>query len=126
MNKKFILSLLSSQIVFTSLMSVLGIVNSPAHAAQRVFLTTDGRSCISHPHGGISVVCTRVSESQRKLIASNVTDTKVVSANPSEGEGMMLQFSEEESNAAIKLFTCDCPYCINALRALRGQAQMVY
>ena len=107
-------------------MSVLGIVNSPAHAAQRVLLTTDGRSCISHPHGGISVVCARVSQSQRKLIASRATDTQVVSANPSEGEGMMLDFTEEESNAAIKLFTCDCPYCINALRALRGQEQMVY
>ena len=101
MHKKFILSLLSSQILFTSLISLLGVVSSPAQAAQRVVLTTDGRSCISHPHGDISVVCTRVTKSQRNLIASRIkANTEVVSAQPCYGEGMMLLFSEEESNAA--------------------------
>jgi hypothetical protein len=29
-------------------------------------------------------------------------------------------FSEEESNASVALFGCDCPICINALRQLRS------
>ena len=126
MNKKIVLSLLSSQIIFTSLMSVLGIVNSPAQAAQRVFQFSDGRSCIRHPHGGTSIVCTR-SQSKNNLVASRPkTDAEVISAQPSNGEVMMLEFTEEESNAAIALFSCDCPYCINSLRALRNQTPMVY
>ena len=75
----------------------------------------------------MGIVCTRVSERERKLIASRVkADTQVVSAQPSNGEVMMLKFSEKESDEAIKLFTCDCPYCMNALRALHGGDAMVY
>lgn len=33
----------------------------------------------------------------------------------------MLEFSLEESDAAIALFGCDCPAHLNSLRALRGQ-----
>jgi hypothetical protein len=32
----------------------------------------------------------------------------------------MLDFSEEESDAAAALFGCDCQACINSLRQLRG------
>jgi hypothetical protein len=32
----------------------------------------------------------------------------------------MLDFSEEESDAASALFGCDCQLCINSLRQLRG------
>jgi hypothetical protein len=32
-----------------------------------------------------------------------------------------LDFSEAESDAAVTLFGCDCPSCINALRQLRRQ-----
>lgn len=31
-----------------------------------------------------------------------------------------LEFTEEESDASVELFGCDCPACINALRQLRG------
>jgi hypothetical protein len=33
---------------------------------------------------------------------------------------LVSDFSEEESNASVALFGCDCPVCINALRQLRG------
>jgi hypothetical protein len=33
----------------------------------------------------------------------------------------VLDFSEAESDAAVALFGCDCPACINALRQLRRQ-----
>lgn len=38
----------------------------------------------------------------------------------------LLDFTEEESDAAIKLFGCDCPYCLNSLRQLTGTGNLVY
>lgn len=68
MNKKFLLTLLSSSTIFTSLMSTLTVVH-PAYAAatmtQRLVHTNDGRTCITHPHGNTSFVCIR--DSERKL-----------------------------------------------------------
>ena len=32
----------------------------------------------------------------------------------------MYEFTEAESDAAITLYGCDCPVCINALRQLQG------
>ncbi|PMB11166.1 hypothetical protein CEN49_02285 [Fischerella thermalis CCMEE 5273] len=124
MNKKFLLALLSSPVVFTSLVSTLGVAN-PAHATQPVIRMKDGEACIKHPHGGYTFVCTRVS--QKDLASRRSTPTSTVSSAQSSSEKIaMLDFTEEESNAAIQLFGCDCPYCMNSLRALRGQAPMVY
>jgi hypothetical protein len=35
-----------------------------------------------------------------------------------------LEFSDAESDLAIKLFGCDCPVCINAARQLNGSAPL--
>ncbi len=35
-----------------------------------------------------------------------------------------LEFTEEESDASVTLFGCDCPSCINALRQIRGLPPM--
>ncbi|KYC34859.1 hypothetical protein WA1_49975 [Scytonema hofmannii PCC 7110] len=128
MNRKFLLTLLGSPTVFASMMSILAVINpNPAHAAQNqtVFLTKDGRSCVPHPHGATSLVCIRLSKqelaSRRSQPAQTVNGEQV-----SDKKVAMLEFSEEESNAAIQLFGCDCPYCMNFLRALRGQTPMVY
>ncbi len=32
----------------------------------------------------------------------------------------MLEFTDEESDAAVRLFGCDCLVCINAVRQSRG------
>jgi len=37
------------------------------------------------------------------------------------GETPMLNFTEEESNAATQRFGCDCAGCINAVRQLQGK-----
>jgi hypothetical protein len=37
-----------------------------------------------------------------------------------------VEFTEEESDAAITKFGCDCPACINSLRQLRGTGNLVY
>ncbi|MEI2578055.1 hypothetical protein [Scytonema sp. PRP1] len=125
MNRKLVLNLLSSSTVFASLMSTLGIIN-PAHAAtttQRLMHTNDGRTCITHPHGNYAFVC--IKDSERKPGAPPVRSTTVTTGT-SEQNVAMLNFTEEESNAAIQLFSCDCPYCINSLRQLRGTGNLVY
>lgn len=43
--------------------------------------------------------------------------TEVAYAQPT----IEYSMTEEESNAAIVLYGCDCPTCVNALRQLRGQ-----
>ncbi|MBD2103567.1 hypothetical protein [Leptolyngbya sp. FACHB-261] len=39
-------------------------------------------------------------------------------------EYRLLEFTEEESNASIAKFGCDCPAHLNALRQLRGQPSL--
>lgn len=35
-----------------------------------------------------------------------------------------LEFTDEESDASVVLFGCDCPACLNALRQIRGLPPM--
>jgi hypothetical protein len=124
MNKKLILTLMSSSTIFTSLMSTLAIIN-PAHASQgqRLIQTQDNRICITNPHGHHNFICIRSSE--RNPGAKPVTKEAIVQSK-SETNVAMLDFTEEESDAAIQLFGCDCPYCLNSLRQLRGTGSLVY
>lgn len=124
MNKKLILTLISSSTIFTSLMSTLTIIN-PAHASQRQRLihTQDNKTCISNPHGGHNFICIR--DSQRSPKAKPVV-SQTITTGKSDVNVAMLNFTEEESDAAIKLFNCDCPYCLNSLRQLRGTGNLVY
>ncbi|MGI8503073.1 MAG: hypothetical protein ACR2LR_18355 [Hassallia sp.] len=118
MNRKLILSLLSSPTIFASMMSIIGVVN-PAHAAQPVLRMKDGQACVRHPHAGYkNFVCTRVSQT--------TPPPKVSSVQQSDKNIAMLQFSEAESDQAIALFGCDCPYCVNVLRSLKGGQPLVY
>jgi len=127
MSKKLILNLLSSSAIFTSLMSTLAIIN-PAHAntnlSQKLIHTDDGRTCITNPHGMKDFVCIRDSERDPK--APPVPKSMVLSAQPSDHTVAELDFTDEESEAAIRIFTCDCPFCINSLRQLRGTGNLVY
>ena len=124
MNRKFILSLLASPTVFTSLMSVFAVV-SPAHAASPIIRLKDGTACIQHPHIGYNkFVCTRVT--QQNIDSRYASASKFNAVNSSSEKVASLNFTESDSDAAIAVFGCDCPYCQNALRALRGQAPMVY
>jgi hypothetical protein len=118
MNRKLILSLLSSPTIFASMMSIIGVVN-PAHAAQPVLRMKDGQACVRHPHISYKTfVCTRVSQT--------TPPPKVSSVQQSDKNVAMLEFSEAESNQAIALFGCDCPYCMNAFRNLTGGQPLVY
>ncbi|MBD2775671.1 hypothetical protein [Iningainema tapete] len=119
MNKKLKLALLASPTVFASLMSVIGVVN-PAHATPPVIRMKDGQACIRHPHISYKqFVCTRTTQ-------TNQASSKVYTTQQSDKNVAMLNFSAEESDKAIALFGCDCPYCMNAFRALQGGQPMVY
>jgi hypothetical protein len=123
MNRKLILSLLSSSTIFTSLMSTLALVN-PVHAAQPVLRLQNGEACIRHPHISYDkFVCIRVAQTNQ---VSRSTPASQISAQPSDKNIAMLDFTEEESNKAIATFGCDCPYCVNALRTLQGGQPLVY
>jgi queuine/archaeosine tRNA-ribosyltransferase len=122
MNKKFILALLASPTIFTPLMTVIGIV-TPAHAISPIIRLKDGTACVKHPHVSYDrFVCTRVA----KVDTRYSTSSKFNAANTSNDKVASLTFSESDSDAAIAAFGCDCPLCQNVLRALRGQAPMVY
>ena len=124
MNKKLILTLLSSSAIFTSLMSTLAIIN-PVHASggQRLIRTQDNKTCITNPHGHHNFICIR--DSERSPGAKPVVTQTIVQAK-SDVNVAMLDFTEEESDAAINLFGCDCPYCLNSLRQLKGYGNLVY
>ena len=127
MNKKLILNLFASSSIFTSLISTLGIIH-PAHASvnltQKLIHTSDGRTCITNPHGLKDFVCIRDSERDPK--AAPAPTSMVISAQPSDSRVKELNFTDEESEAAIRIFKCDCPFCINSLRQLRGSGNLVY
>lgn len=98
-------------------------MSNPAHAAVRsteVIYTADGRACVHSPHGAYPtpLVCIRRTNNNNAVAAKS---TQVVASNQGiTGESAKLEFTEEESNAAITLFGCDCPACVSALRNLRG------
>ncbi|MEH2354928.1 hypothetical protein [Nostoc sp.] len=124
MNKKILLNLLSTSSIFVSMMSTLAVFN-PAHASmtQRLMHTQDGRTCITNPHGGKDFVCIRDSERKQPYTS---TRTSTIATSVSDRNVAMLNFTEEESDAAIKVFGCDCPLCVNSLRQLRGTGNLVY
>jgi hypothetical protein len=121
MNKKFLLYLLSTPTVFTSMLSMV-MMTQPAHASLRsteVIYTPDGRACVNSPHGAYPTPLVCIRQSQNNAVAGK--STQVVASNQGiPGDAAKLEFSEEESNGAITLFGCDCPACVSAYRNLRG------
>ena len=118
--------MLSTSSIFVSMMSTLVAFN-PAHAStsitQRLLHTEDGRTCITNPHGGSDFVCIR--DSERKQPYTSARSSTIVTS-VSDQNVAMLNFTEEESDAAIRVFGCDCPLCVNSLRQLRGTGNLVY
>lgn len=119
MNKKLVLALLSSPSVLSSLFLA---VNSVKAAEVQIQFET-----ITESSSAIRRVCSHtrcVSSAQLAYIKSTPLSevvferpTEVAYAQPT----IEYPMTEEESNAAIALYGCDCPACVNALRQLRGQ-----
>jgi hypothetical protein len=109
MNRKFILTLLSTPVLFASMVSM---VAQSASKDNQLF-------CIRTPHTATArFTCERRQKSPSVSQPANQTGE----IQPSQSDE--LKFTDEESDKAIALFGCDCPSCINALRQLRGLEQM--
>lgn len=120
MNKKFALTLLSSPALFASMLSMV-MMTQPARADQTVAPGANPSSCVRSPNTATPrLVCTRVSNTPASTTKPKVNAPQ----NSQQNETTELEFTEEESDAAIALYGCDCPACINGVRQMRGQAPM--
>ncbi|ARV60673.1 hypothetical protein BZZ01_20480 [Nostocales cyanobacterium HT-58-2] len=119
MNRKFVLTLLSSPVLFASMLS-LAMMTQPARANQTVNPAANSPSCVRSPHQATPrLVCTRVN----KTAASSVVEFAAPPADPNQVNGE-LEFTDEESETAIAMYGCDCVACINAIRQMRGLAPL--
>jgi hypothetical protein len=118
MNKKFALTLLSSPAVFASMVSMV-VLTQPAQA-QSANATKNPLACISSVNTPKhAFVCER---RQNPAAVKNQQQLTVAQAQPN--QVTELKFTDEESDAAIALFGCDCLSCLNALRQLRSMERM--
>lgn len=114
--RRFLLVLLSSSSLAGAASCLLGVL-SLTHAAEPKALPPNRKVCIESSHSQTNYVCTRVKDIT-KVKASPAID---LATNPQDSP-YALEFSDEESDAAIALFGCDCPLCVNSLRKLRMMA----
>jgi hypothetical protein len=116
---KFILSLLSSPVLVSSILS-MGVMLNQAQAMepQSEAKTTDNLSCIRNKHK-VGLVCARAS-----VLAQIPKYQPEIEF--SQEDAPMLEFNDQESDMAITLFGCDCAACINSLRQMRGATPLVY
>ncbi len=84
------------------------------HAAEPVPVTSVECQRTSYTR---SLTCQRVSQS-----AESSKFITIQTAEPAQqsDETPMLELTDEESDAAVRLFGCDCLVCINAVRQSRG------
>lgn len=120
MNRRLALILLSSPTILSSALSVLLSVN-PVHAAEPVVSVTDSLSCDPNPQSS-RLTCARFSQTTQIASISDRLKVQTATLGQSSSEPPMLEFTEEESDAATQLFGCDCIVCINAIRQMRGLA----
>ncbi|HYW19403.1 MAG TPA: hypothetical protein VE956_08840 [Nodularia sp. (in: cyanobacteria)] len=118
MNKKTILSLLSTPMLVSSILS-MGTMAHQAQAAEAGANNADKLICVQNQHIW-KPVCARAS-----VLAQIPKDQPTVEF-AGQNQDTFLAFNIEESDMAVNLFNCDCPQCINALRQMRGVAPLVY
>ncbi|MDM9381467.1 hypothetical protein QUB80_12220 [Chlorogloeopsis sp. ULAP01] len=120
MNKKFAITLLSSPVLFASMLSMLMIAH-PASANLTVKPSGARLSCVRDTHSASPRFgCTQATR-------TNATTSKPEVKAPQNYDPSNikeLNFTEEESDAAIAMFGCDCPVCLNAIRQMRGLTPM--
>jgi hypothetical protein len=68
-------------------------------------------------------ICRRINNAQgqspKQLI--DLTNRPILfPLDPDPDNPDVLEFTDEESDAAVALFGCDCPTCLNSLRQLRA------
>ncbi|MDJ0724150.1 MAG: hypothetical protein QNJ38_03470 [Prochloraceae cyanobacterium] len=124
MNKLSLILLSSPALAWVLLM--LGATNKPAQAAevnsktniQKINLAPEANLPCSEQN------CTGNNHlaNYLKLIAKTSTEDEFSNVKKTPEGHLILEFTEEESDAAIEMFGCDCVNSINALRQIRGVA----
>jgi hypothetical protein len=88
------------------------------HVSGPMLDINEAQVCVMSTHSRFNLVCTRSQQIAKQAeIGKPIDQAADPQASPQE-----FVFSEQESNAAIALFGCDCPTCMNALRSLRLMA----
>jgi hypothetical protein len=115
--KRFLLLFLSAPTVLSTVLPLLTTA-APALAAS-ASTTPDGRFCIS---AHAKLVCVKSSQ----LASSKTANSTLIARAEAEAKNpdAFINFNDEESDAAVALFGCDCPACIRSLRQLRIMAQV--
>ena len=111
---RLLLTLLVSPTLLGSVMSLSAIAN-PALIGEKPSQSADSPQCVRSPHTQ-RLTCVRLAGKS----AAAASKPRITWQRPGEERVAMLDFSEEESDAAAALFGCDCQACINSLRQLRG------
>ena len=112
MNYRILLNLVTIPTLASSMLTMV-LMPPLAHAAGTRTPASGQTSCSVTVDSGMS--------SETKLAFQNA-ETNAASSTESSSEDPAMDFSAAESDAAVALFGCDCPPCINALRQLQSQS----
>ncbi|WP_234301136.1 hypothetical protein [Sphaerospermopsis aphanizomenoides] len=101
-----------------------------AYAGQTVTPVGTHLSCVRSPHSAtMRQVCIQVDNATPTTVKPTM---QLAQVQPEQNQEKIqeqnqpdeLEFTEAESDEAIKLFGCDCPICLNAVRQLHGMAPL--
>lgn len=121
MNKKLVGALLTSPSLFSFIglnanMAQAAAVDSPAANTVSSSRTSE-RIC--GDRGCLAPAKEQALRASYKAQAANITRPQMIA----KADGVIeYPMTDQESDAAIALFGCDCPSCVNAMRQLMGQA----
>ena len=108
MNYRILLNFVTMTTLASSMLTMV-LMPPLAHAAEARTPASVQTSCSVPVDSGMI--------SETKLAFQNAA-----SSTESSSEDPAMDFSAAESDAAVALFGCDCPPCINALRQLQSQS----
>lgn len=120
MNRKFLLTLLSSPVLFTSVITTV-MIAQPIHASPTITPGKTRLSCVRSPHSPTTgkQVCVQIPNISSPPKSESIV---IASSQPDQSETDEFVMTDAESDEAIQLFGCDCPVCIRAVRQLHGLA----
>ena len=95
-------------------MSLSAIAQNAQSIGETPAQSADAPRCVRSPHTQ-RLSCMRLPAKT----AANPKQT-IGWQSPDGQQVAMMDFTEEESDAAVALYGCDCPVCMNSLRQLRG------
>ncbi len=118
---QFLRLLLLSPATFASIASVIMV--QPAQANKPAWVpVSKGTTCLrAGTHTDTQFTCKRVTSATAKVF--DITQSAASVRNAAEIDDVTatsFDMSEEESDATIALFGCDCPACVRSLRQLRS------